>query len=84
MMKTVARGGTPNIPGMGPVPGGRVKAKAIPKKKSSKSGNPAKRASENSQAAIPSGGSFGLGASATEPSDAEMETMRKLIERGGL
>jgi len=84
MMKTVARGGTPSIPGMGPVPGGRVKAKAIPKKKSSKSGNPAKRASENSQAAIPSGGSFGLGASATEPSDAEMETMRKLIERGGL
>ena len=35
MMKTVARGGTPSIPGMGPVPGGRVKAKAIPKKKSS-------------------------------------------------
>jgi len=84
MMKTVARGGTPSIPGMGPVPGGRVKAKAIPKKKSSKSGNPAKRASENSQAAVPFGGSFGLGASATEPSDAEMETMRKLIERGGL
>ncbi len=84
MMKTVARGGTPNIPGMGPVPGGRVKAKALPKKKSSKSGNPAKRAVENSQAAIPSGGSFGLGASPAEPSDDEMETMRKLIERGGL
>jgi signal recognition particle subunit SRP54 len=84
MMKTVARGGTPNIPGMGPVPGGRVKAKALPKKKSSKSGNPAKRAVENSQAAIPSGGSFGLGASPAEPSDADMETMRKLIERGGL
>ena len=84
MMKTVARGGTPNIPGMGPVPGGRVKAKAIPKTKTSKSGNPAKRASENSQAAVPSGGSFGLGASTAEPSEAEMETMRKLIERGGL
>ena len=84
MMKTVARGGTPNIPGMGPVPGGRVKAKPLPKKKSSKSGNPAKRAVENSQAAIPSGGSFGLGASPAEPSDDEMETMRKLIERGGL
>jgi signal recognition particle subunit SRP54 len=84
MMKTVARGGTPNIPGMGPVPGGRVKAKAIPKKKTSKSGNPAKRASENTQAALPSGGSFGLGATAAEPSEAEMETMRKLIERGGL
>ncbi|CAB4586184.1 MAG: signal recognition particle protein [Actinobacteria bacterium] len=84
MMKTVARGGTPTIPGMGPVPGGRVKAKALPKKKSSKSGNPAKRAVENSQAAIPSGGSFGLGASPADPSDDEMETMRKLIERGGL
>jgi signal recognition particle subunit SRP54 len=84
MMKTVARGGTPNIPGIGPVPGGRVKAKTIPKKKTSKSGNPAKRASENIQAALPSGGSFGLGATAAEPSEAEMETMRKLIERGGL
>ncbi|MFZ4505876.1 MAG: signal recognition particle protein, partial [Microbacteriaceae bacterium] len=47
MMKTVARGGTPSIPGMGPIPGGRVKAPVLPKKKSSKSGNPAKRAIEN-------------------------------------
>src|SRR6187431_1042914 len=60
MMKTVARGGVPNIPGMGPVPGaGRpgasAKQAAKGKKKSSgsRSGNPAKRAAEN--AAIASG-----------------------------
>jgi len=49
MMKTVARGGMPNIPGMGPMPGlggGRGKPQQA-KKKGSKSGNPAKRAAEN-------------------------------------
>jgi signal recognition particle subunit SRP54 len=84
MMKTVARGGTPSIPGMGPIPGGRVKAPVLPKKKSSKSGNPAKRAIENIQPAPSAGGAFGLGSAKTEPDDADMETMRKLIERGGL
>lgn len=62
MMKTVARGGVPQIPGMGPVPGGFGGGagggrKAKGKKKSggaSRSGNPAKRAAEN--AAIASGG----------------------------
>ena len=86
MMKTVARGGTPNIPGMGPIPGARAKAKPV-KKKGSKSGNPAKRAAENaaiSSAPAAGGSAFGGGASATPPSDAEMETMRKLLERGGL
>jgi signal recognition particle subunit SRP54 len=61
MMKTVARGGVPQIPGMGPVPGGGFGGggggrKAKGKKKSgssSRSGNPAKRAAEN--AAIASG-----------------------------
>ena len=56
MMKTVARGGMPNIPGMGPVPGvpfAGGKSKQQPKKKGSKSGNPAKRAAEN--AALASG-----------------------------
>jgi signal recognition particle subunit SRP54 len=49
MMKTVAKGGTPNIPGMpmgmptGPRP---VSKKDKGKKKGSKSGNPAKRAAE--------------------------------------
>ena len=55
MMKTVAKGGMPQIPGMGPMPGmggggGAATArKAAAKKKgkgASKSGNPAKRAAE--------------------------------------
>jgi signal recognition particle subunit SRP54 len=88
MMKTVARGGTPAIPGMGPVPGGRVKAKAPVVKKGSRSGNPAKRAAENAalQSAPATGGnSFGIGAAPdAEVSESEMETMRRFIERGGL
>jgi signal recognition particle subunit SRP54 len=72
MMKTVAKGGVPQVPGMGPIPGasyaGKKKAAAARK---SKSGNPAKRAAENAAlaagakvagAAAASGGSgFGLG-----------------------
>ncbi|TFB68123.1 signal recognition particle protein [Cryobacterium glaciale] len=55
MMKTVAKGGMPNIPGMGPIPGAGYggKPKQVAKKKGSKLGNPAKRAAEN--AAIASG-----------------------------
>ncbi len=88
MMKTVARGGTPNIPGMGPMPGARGgKAKPV-KKKGSKSGNPAKRAAENAaiaSAPVVPGGAFGTGGAPAEaPSDKDMETMRKLLERGGL
>lgn len=88
MMKTVARGGTPNIPGMGPMPGARGgKAKPL-KKKGSKSGNPAKRAAENAaiaSAPVVPGGAFGTGGAPAEaPSDKDMETMRKLLERGGL
>jgi signal recognition particle subunit SRP54 len=56
VMKTMARGGMPNIPGTNPVlAGGTVgggfmggKKKNDKKKKGSKSGNPAKRAAENS------------------------------------
>lgn len=88
MMKTVARGGTPAIPGMGPMPGGRVKAKVPVVKKGSRSGNPAKRAAENAaalSAPATGGNSFGIGAASTpEVGDSEMETMRRLIERGGL
>ena len=72
MMKTVAKGGVPQVPGMGPIPGAGYsgRGKQQPKKKGSRSGNPAKRAAEN--AAIASGGAarpgsaggtgFGLGA----------------------
>lgn len=87
MMKTVARGGTPSLPGIGPIAGPRGKTKPA-KKKGSKSGNPAKRAAENAAlAAKPavSGSAFGTGAApAGEPTDKDMETMRKLLERGGL
>lgn len=64
MMKTVAKGGVPQIPGIGPVPGMRAK-KSTPKKKTSRSGNPAKRAMEElGQKPSPDqapGSSFGLG-----------------------
>ena len=64
MMKTVAKGGVPNIPGMGPVPGMRTK-KTKARKKTSRSGNPAKRALDQlgPPATPPStpGSSFGLG-----------------------
>jgi signal recognition particle subunit SRP54 len=60
MMKTVARGGVPQVPGMGPIPGAggygggkRQAAKGKKKPSGSRSGNPAKRAAEN--AAIASG-----------------------------
>ena len=51
MMKTVSKGGVPQIPGMPPGMGGfggggKAKAKGKDKKKSGKSGNPAKRAAE--------------------------------------
>jgi signal recognition particle subunit SRP54 len=88
MMKTVAKGGAPNVPGMGPIPGPRPKGKAVAAKKSSRSGNPAKRAAENAaiQSAPTSGGnSFGVGAAPTpDVDDKDMETMRRLLERGGL
>ncbi|MEI5583101.1 MULTISPECIES: signal recognition particle protein [unclassified Agromyces] len=60
MMKTVARGGVPQVPGMGSIPGAggygggkRQAAKGKKKSSGSRSGNPAKRAAEN--AAIASG-----------------------------
>ncbi|MDH6237513.1 signal recognition particle protein [Cryobacterium sp. CG_9.6] len=76
MMKTVAKGGMPNIPGMAPIPGAGYggKPKAQQKKKGSKSGNPAKRAAENAalaagekpalEASTAGGSGFGLGGGA--------------------
>jgi signal recognition particle subunit SRP54 len=93
MMKTVAKGGVPNIPGMGPMPGMRSGAKKqVSKQKSSKSGNPAKRAAENAAlaAGAPAGGSgggtgFGLGskpAGEGGPSAEELEALQKMLGRG--
>jgi signal recognition particle subunit SRP54 len=95
MMRTVARGGTPQIPGMGPVPGaafGGGRGRQQPKKKQgSRSGNPAKRAAENAAraealAAKPSGSSggagFGLGTGGSGgPSAEDLEAMQKLLGR---
>ena len=97
MMKTVARGGTPNIPGMGPMPGagfGGNRGKQQPKKKGSKSGNPAKRAAENAalaagakpaaESGVPGGSGFGLGGGAQKPggpSEEEMAALQKMLGR---
>ncbi|HYI51049.1 MAG TPA: signal recognition particle protein [Microbacterium sp.] len=95
MMKTVARGGTPSIPGMGPIPGTRPGASAKrgkqQKAKGSRSGNPAKRAAENagiaaSTPAPPTGSGFGLGAGAgvgkSPPSEADLAQLQKLLGKG--
>jgi signal recognition particle subunit SRP54 len=63
MMKTVAKGGVPQIPGMGPVPGVPRAKKKAKKKATSRSGNPAKRALEDQGKPTTSptaGASFGL------------------------
>jgi signal recognition particle subunit SRP54 len=89
MMKTVARGGVPQIPGMGPIPGagfggGGGSRKPKGKKSSgSRSGNPAKRAAENAaiasgtaptgQVTAPAGSGFGLGGSSAKAAPSEEE-----------
>jgi signal recognition particle subunit SRP54 len=89
MMKTVARGGMPQIPGMGPIPGagfggGGGSRKPKGKKSSgSRSGNPAKRAAENAaiasgtaptgQGTAPAGSGFGLGGSSAKAAPSEEE-----------
>jgi signal recognition particle subunit SRP54 len=93
MMKTVAKGGVPNVPGMGPIPGagfGGGRGKQQAKKKGSRSGNPAKRAAENaalasgvSPAASGGGSGFGLGgaAKAGGPSEEELASLQKFLGR---
>ena len=93
MMKTVAKGGVPQMPGMGPIPGANFGAKkrAVQPKKGSKSGNPAKRAAENAAlasgaAAKPaaSGSGFGLGGGGTKqdgPSEEELASLQKFLGR---
>ena len=91
MMKTVAKGGVPQIPGMGPVPGagfGGGKQKQQ-KKKGSKSGNPAKRAAEDAALAagakptVAAGSGFGLGAAPAPgaPSEEELAALQKFLGR---
>ncbi|MDT0142922.1 signal recognition particle protein [Microbacterium sp. PRC9] len=94
MMKTVARGGVPNIPGMGPIPGaGRPGASSKrgkqQKAKGSRSGNPAKRAAENAGIAAqaaegPTGSGFGLGGGGAKgaPTEADLAELQKMLGRG--
>jgi signal recognition particle subunit SRP54 len=90
MMKTVAKGGVPQIPGMGPMAGmGHGGKKQQAKKKGSKSGNPAKRAAENAALAAatskPGGGAgFGFNKPAGQdgPTPEELEALQKMLGKG--
>src|SRR5690554_5760380 len=93
MMKTVAKGGVPQVPGMGPIPGagfgGGKKKGGKPAKKKSRSGNPAKRAAEEaalaaapSTSSAPAGSGFGLGGGAKGdgmPSEEELAALQKML-----
>ncbi len=91
MMKTVAKGGVPQVPGMGPIPGAAYagKKKQVASKKS-KSGNPAKRAAENAalaegaKAAGGGGSGFGLGKGPggdDGPTEEELAALQKMLGR---
>ena len=94
MMKTMAKGGVPNMPGMQGMQAlshGGGKAKNSAKKKGSKSGNPAKRAAENAALAAGTslgstggGSGFGLGGSAPKaaPTPEELEALKNMLGRG--
>jgi len=95
MMKTVARGGVPQVPGMGPMGGigagkGKSAAKAKAKAKSqgrARSGNPAKRQQQELEertatpAAAGFGSAFGAGAKAGQgqPSEDELAQLQKFL-----
>jgi signal recognition particle subunit SRP54 len=85
MMKTVARGGVPNIPGMGPM-GGKPGASSKRGKQKSRGltiGKPrqARRRERGTRrrASAPTGSGFGLGAAATPPSEADLAEIQKLF-----
>ncbi|GAA1319025.1 signal recognition particle protein [Leucobacter albus] len=90
MMKTVARGGMPQIPGMGPIPGmgghGGKKKQQQKGKGAKRSGNPAKRAQTPAEAPATAGGSgFGLGkggGAGAAPSAEEMEKLQQMLGGG--
>jgi signal recognition particle subunit SRP54 len=94
MMKTMAKGGVPNMPGMQGMQAlshGGGKAKGNSKKKGSKSGNPAKRAAENAALASGSavsgtggGSGFGLGGPGAKTAHTadELEALKNMLGRG--
>ncbi|OII10798.1 signal recognition particle protein [Curtobacterium sp. MCBA15_008] len=91
MMKTVARGGVPQMPGMGPIPGmhGGKKQQQGGGKKKAKVGNPAKRAALAAGAAAapqqaPQGSGLGLGGGAKggkAPTEEELASLQKFLGR---
>ncbi|ROP66540.1 signal recognition particle subunit FFH/SRP54 (srp54) [Curtobacterium sp. PhB130] len=91
MMKTVARGGVPQMPGMGPIPGmhGGKKQQQGGGKKKSKVGNPAKRAAIAAGTAAapqqaPQGSGLGLGGGAKggkAPTEEELASLQKFLGR---
>ena len=98
MMRTVARGGVPQIPGMGPVPGmgghGGKKKQVAKGKGAKRSGNPAKRAQDVGGGVVAGGGAggsaavgsgFGLGggaAGAGAPSEQELAKLQQMLGKG--
>ncbi|MBF4581101.1 signal recognition particle protein [Curtobacterium sp. VKM Ac-2865] len=89
MMKTVARGGVPQMPGMGPIPGmhGGKKAQQQGSKKK-KVGNPAKRAALAAgtaapQQQVPQGSGLGLGGGkkGKAPTVEELASLQKFLGR---
>ncbi|MEO7146940.1 MAG: signal recognition particle protein [Terrimesophilobacter sp.] len=92
MMKTVAKGGVPQVPGMGPIPGAGYAGagkKKQQKKKGSRSGNPAKRAAEDAArtdaapAVAAPGSGFGLGGASPQaaPTEEELASLQKFLGR---
>lgn len=94
MMKTVARGGMPQIPGMGPMPGmggGRAAKRAAQQKGKKKgkaySGNPAKRQQQELAAPKSTGAGFGQGAGfgtssiPGQPTEEELAQLQKFLKR---
>ena len=92
MMKTVAKGGVPQVPGMGPMPGASYGGSKKGKQKKgggSRSGNPAKRAAENAARAAAGatptnagGGAFGLGGGGgakKPPTPEELAALQKML-----
>jgi signal recognition particle subunit SRP54 len=84
MMKTVAKGGMPNMPGMGPMPPGMRAPKKAQKpqgKQLKRSGNPAKRLDAPAEAA-PQGSAFGkpkAEGAFGELSGADQETLQRML-----
>ncbi|NLT25067.1 MAG: signal recognition particle protein [Microbacteriaceae bacterium] len=91
MMRTMARGAMPGVPGMGPMGGGAParggKKKAAKGKGKKFSGNPAKRAAEPVQEQRPAGAAFGAGAfgggagGQGQPTPEELEKLQQFLRK---